>query len=113
MYVAFNGFFLLCDHKGWLAKHKLERKPAQVPSTALIVRTLREAVVGHLVIQPITLYLLFPVCAWLGMVGDAEAPMPPVARIAAQVAASVLINDCLFYWSHRLFHSPLLYSRVH
>ena len=30
-----------------------------------------------------------------------------------QIMASMITFECIFYWGHRLFHTPLLYKRFH
>lgn len=49
----------------------------------------------------------------LGYSGEAET-FPGAATMAWQLLVFILIEDTLFYWSHRLLHSvPFLYAHVH
>jgi len=49
-----------------------------------------------------------------GGYGDVSlATFPSVATMAWQLVACVVVEDTLFYWSHRLLHTPWLYRHVH
>ncbi|MCJ1287831.1 hypothetical protein MMC26_007183 [Xylographa opegraphella] len=39
--------------------------------------------------------------------------IPPPSRILADIVACVLLREILFYYAHRLLHTPRLYARVH
>lgn len=53
--------------------------------------------------------------AWplLRHAGIKTGPLPPGWLIAAQVLLFIYLDDFLFYWMHRAFHSPRLYKRIH
>lgn len=38
---------------------------------------------------------------------------PGFTEIIPQVLIFILVEDTTFYWSHRLFHTPFLYKRIH
>ncbi len=40
-------------------------------------------------------------------------PLPSVAVIIAELVLFLLVDDMLFYFSHRLLHTPWLYRHVH
>ena len=40
-------------------------------------------------------------------------PLPSLLEVITHVAASLFIDETLFYWGHRALHHPLLYSRFH
>jgi sterol desaturase/sphingolipid hydroxylase (fatty acid hydroxylase superfamily) len=42
-----------------------------------------------------------------------DLPLPSVLEIAWQLGALILLQDTLFYWSHRLFHRPRLFRAFH
>lgn len=111
IYYGMNGLLLFFDARGIFAKYKIERKPSQLPSSALIMRTLKQSIVGHWVVQPISLWVLFPVFQRFG--STLVDGLPSLSTCVVQVTLSVLINDAIFYWSHRLLHHPSLYARVH
>ena len=59
LYVSINGFFLLCQHKGWFEEYRFERKPYQVPKWELKKKTLLEAFVGQVISGPFVLYYMY------------------------------------------------------
>ncbi|EGD82670.1 GTP binding protein 4 [Salpingoeca rosetta] len=113
MYYGVNSAFLLMDRFGICSKHKIDRGSTPEPSRALIAKTLRKSAVSHWVIQPISLYALFPLFLRMGM----DVAGPPAAGalvpMMCRFGFSVLVNDALFYWTHRLLHMPQLYARFH
>merc|ERR1719150_539863 len=108
-----NGFFLLCDHFGWLKKYKFVRKPYQEPSKELMSRTLWEAAINQIVAAPLAgYYVFYNVFVYFGM-PNLDAPLPTVLRLWFAFTFSKLFNDVGFYWSHRLVHHPALYGKIH
>ncbi len=43
----------------------------------------------------------------------ATAAREAAVRSRAQTAVGVFVYDAVFYWLHRLLHTPTLYKRVH
>ena len=111
MYYGLNGLFLLCDYKGIFTEYKISRKPAQVPTNDLVIKTLKGSTFSHWIIQPCSLYLLYPCFTFFG---DVHHGLFPSFFVACwQIGISAFINDTLFYFTHRWLHSPLLYKSVH
>jgi 4-alpha-methyl-delta7-sterol-4alpha-methyl oxidase len=55
------------------------------------------------------------VIAWplLRTSGVHLGPAPPWWEVAGSVVAFVYLDDFLYYWMHRAFHTPWLYAKVH
>ena len=49
--------------------------------------------------------------ASLGLRVDAQ--LPPATEVLSSIALLVLLEECAFYYSHRLLHTPWLYRHVH
>ncbi|EDQ87352.1 uncharacterized protein MONBRDRAFT_27469 [Monosiga brevicollis MX1] len=111
MYYGFNALLLAARQDPRLAAYHLPRLSHQEPSTALIWKTLRASFVGHWLIQPLTGWAIYHLFVDRGMRFDGPGPAVHVA--AAQMAISLLLNDAVFYWAHRLLHHPKLYARFH
>eukprot|EP00055_Hartaetosiga_balthica_P005184 m.14813 g.14813 ORF g.14813 m.14813 type:complete len:321 (+) comp4375_c0_seq1:38-1000(+) len=111
LYYGFNGLLLAFSHLNILQRYRIERLPNQEPSTALIKKTLVQSAIGHWIVQPLSLFVLFPLFVSCGM--SVPTYLPSFWTSLLQLAGSVLINDCLFYWGHRLLHHPFLYKRFH
>lgn len=111
-YLLCNGTFALWDAYGLFEQYKLDRKPSQQPSKALLNKTLREAAMGQTVIGPLTLYLLYPAFKYFGMPAM-DAALPPPSALYGFFVACYLCNDIMFYFSHRLFHGKAIYKHIH
>eukprot|EP00056_Hartaetosiga_gracilis_P019942 m.16758 g.16758 ORF g.16758 m.16758 type:complete len:347 (-) comp8042_c0_seq1:192-1232(-) len=111
LYYFLNGMFMAFTYFGFFQQYRIERLASQTPSAKLIKKTLFESAIGHWVVQPLSLYLLFPLYVKRGM--SVATYLPPFWLSVFQLAASILINDCLFYWGHRLLHHPRFYKRFH
>lgn len=130
-FVAIHGFFHLCDTRGWFVRWRVPHKGQ--PSPALMRKCYKDVVLGHSIQWPFLFmgYALFKgwavaVCllfispltssphtaaAARGM--SLTSPLPSTPTALLQTAGALLIYDAMFYWTHRLFHHPLLYARIH
>jgi len=111
-YVLCNGFFYIAEHFGWLIEYKFQRKPYQIPSTALIRRTLLEAAVNQLVTGPPVVWFFFLAFKYFGM-PSMSTQLPHWLTVLGSFALANFINDIGFYFSHRLVHSKFLYAKIH
>lgn len=112
-YATWNSFFGICDYAGFLQKYKLPRKDYMRSSIQTIVKTIVEAAIGQIVINPLlTYYVLFDLFKKFGM-SDIDSPLPTVGNLFAVYCFANFFNSFFFYWAHRIFHSSLLYSRFH
>ena len=89
-------------------------RPAKdFPPLPLIRRALRECLVNHLIGSPLVIILIiWPLSQWLGGVAT-DASFPSLAVIARDIFVYILVEDTLFYWSHRTMHHPALYKHIH
>lgn len=83
----------------------------KAPPPALQRRAVVEVLRGHVLLLPITAFVLFP--AWAAMGGRSGAPLPGAWEVAWHLVACMLLQDTLFYWSHRALHVPRLYKAIH
>ena len=69
---------------------------------------------NNLVIALPNAFLAADVGARIGALRTDVASFPSLATLVWQVAACALVEDAMFYWTHRSLHaSPLLYRWVH
>ncbi|GMH84800.1 hypothetical protein TL16_g10031 [Triparma laevis f. inornata] len=111
-YTTNNFFYWLCDEFKWFQGYKLERKEYMKAKPALMTKMATEALIGQLVTGPIFAYLLYPAFVHFGML-DLDAPLPTFASMFKTFVVGYTFNDVGFYFTHRLFHSKLLYKRFH
>jgi sterol desaturase/sphingolipid hydroxylase (fatty acid hydroxylase superfamily) len=103
------GLFGLLFRRG-IAK-KFQVMQGKAPPAELHRKAVGEVLRGHLLLLPLTAFALYP--AWSAMGGRAGTPLPGLFEIAWQLAACILIQDTIFYWSHRALHLPRLYRAIH
>lgn len=109
-YVGVNTFYSLCDYYGWFKKHKLPRKQSQLPSRALVVATLRQAVISQLT-SP---FVALMVHRHLVKLPPQETKLPSLLMCTLHISMATLTNEVLFYTAHRILHEfPFLYQNIH
>ena len=83
----------------------------KAPPPEISRRAVPDVLVGHAVLLPMAAYLFYP--AWSLMGGHSGAPWPSPLEVAWQLVVCILLQDTLFYWSHRLLHTPRLFRAIH
>ena len=60
LYFASYAFFEICERFGYFEKYKIKQlsNKQEKPSNKLIFKTLKEAMIGQLIMQPIFLYIM-------------------------------------------------------
>jgi sterol desaturase/sphingolipid hydroxylase (fatty acid hydroxylase superfamily) len=112
LYLA-NGYLYYQDLRGpgksWLEKYKIDRKPHQVPSSALMKTVLVKAAFSHLVVQPLAFYYMFKYLPFKPLTSS----LPPLWIVFRDLAACQFTECLLFFCSHRLLHTHTLYRIIH
>ena len=80
-------------------------------SAELTKATIKDIIFAHTVTIPYHYFLVWPFFAWKGI--DLAGPLPSISVAALQIVGAMLVEDTLFYWSHRMLHHPLLYKHIH
>ncbi len=86
-------------------------RDGQAPPEAIVRKAWREVLIGHVALLLGLAVLAVP--AWRAMGGQVHAPMPSWWVVAAHVLACMVIQDTLFYWSHRALHTKRLFRAIH
>ena len=71
----------------------------------------RDIIIGSTILGPIAIYITI----YLNLVEyivDSEL-FPPSFQLFKEAIYITIIFDALFYWIHRLFHTPWLYKKLH
>lgn len=95
----------------WGIARRFQVAEGKAPPAELHRRAVGEVLRGHVLLFVVTAFVLYP--AWSAMGGRSAAPLPSVFEVAWQLVACVLIQDTIFYWSHRALHRPRLYRAIH
>jgi sterol desaturase/sphingolipid hydroxylase (fatty acid hydroxylase superfamily) len=112
MYYGMNCTLLAFDHYGIFAQYKLDRSAVMEVKEELLSKTIKSALVGHLIFQPLTLYFMYPIVKSFGMPAI-NAPLPGMFELFCSFLINKLVWDNLFYWAHRVLHMKALYKHIH
>merc|ERR1712113_224881 len=115
-YWTINTFFFICDQYSYLQQYKLPRKNYQIPSKELILKTVKGAIIGQLVVSTLGLYCVV-VPVWQTrdplMIYHSDAisnnKLYYILLIYSKFVFSDVCNSWLFYAAHRLLHHELFY----
>lgn len=83
----------------------------KAPKPELLGPAAREVSLGQLGFVPLMYLVVYPL--WRGAGGHFGLQLPTVLELLGQLVAFALINDTVFYWSHRALHTRTLYKRIH
>lgn len=104
-----NGALYIIYHFNLFPRYKIQ--PEKWPDTNLVWKCLLEVFGKSVFSTPLVGYFMYPVCKYFG--AEIHTPIPSLFTFAWQVALCFILNDFLFYWFHRLLHTPFLYKRIH
>ena len=112
------GGFAVCDFYlplSSLSQQKLQ--PSRLSPSTGRVNSERYGAAARLAIRnqlcgSLPTMLLFAHLYWWRQM-PVHAPLPPLPVLAWQAAVLLVVEELLFYYTHRLWHLPALYSRVH
>jgi len=130
LYFGLNGFFLLCDHTGFLSRWKLPRTARMKLPAGRVRRTIIDAVVNQFVVGPFSIFGIYLALAHFksAFATPSTPNTPPTQRptdatmleapdlvtAVTHMALASLFNEVLFYIAHRAFHEvPGMYVRFH
>lgn len=108
-------FYLSLDTiaPGFSERHKIQPAPKQPTRQDIIVCF--QTVIQNQIISSVLHLALINISARAGKTSSfrVEATFPPLTEIIRDFIISLLIREALFYYSHRLLHTPYFYRRIH
>lgn len=102
-------FFGLLFRRGIATRFQVAQ--GKGPAPELYRRAVGDVLRGHVLLLLVTAFVLYP--AWSAMGGRAGTPLPGLFEIAWQLVVCIVVQDTIFYWSHRALHIPRLYKTIH
>lgn len=85
--------------------------PDAFPTKELINECLRTNIIENVLLLPVILYFAYPMFVASGM--TISTPFPSVGIILRDILISIVFNDTMFYWFHRMLHHPSIYKYIH
>ena len=108
-----NGALLLAARCGALERYRIA-VPQPAPAPGLLRECVQDALLGQLVVRPLLIYGAFPLFVGFASMRMDAASLPSCRSLLLQFLGCMLLDDFLFYWTHRaLHHYPLLYKHIH
>jgi len=110
-----SALFLLLDHvaPSFASKHKIQPPPKQ-PKGSEILDSVVISLRNQLIVIGLQLSLAF-LATQRNMPSTFQitASLPSAKSFVSDFAICLVAREILFYYSHRLFHIPYLYRRIH
>jgi len=107
-------FFLALDlpiSPHFLRRYKMQpgqNEPLTLPD---LIRALKRVVFNTWVLNPLLGLISAPVYLWAS--GPLNRPLPSLGEFFLHLVVFMLVEEVGFYYSHRLFHQPYFYKRIH
>jgi len=108
-FMAVWGGFSLCFRRGIGARFQAAQGKA--PPAGLMRRAVRDLIGAQFVFPLLMYFVAYPL--WVARGGTMELSLPGPAVVLTHLLVYVLLQDTLFYWSHRSFHTSWLFRHVH
>jgi sterol desaturase/sphingolipid hydroxylase (fatty acid hydroxylase superfamily) len=103
-------FLHLCKTQGWYLDRKIQS--GKEPDEALVRDALFNVLISHTISIPLAAWYGYPFFKGRGMLFSAADLASPLSCVLVLLLWHVCF-DTWFYWAHRCFHQPVLYSRFH
>jgi len=105
-------FYLLVDYMGWWKEKRL-RPIEQYAPRAIMWRAVSEVSIEAFLVAPLLNYFIFYPLMKIYAKDDIFGPLPPWNELLLKLLIVALIEDTMFYWSHRLLHHRWVYKYIH
>ena len=99
----------------WMAHRGIARDrqvgPGRLPNPELSRSALYEALVQQVLFLLMVCFFVYPI--WVQTSGGMSAPWHGFGMMLLHLLAFILIEDTIFYWSHRTLHTRWLFKHIH
>jgi len=108
-FIVLNLSLFLIHHYSLFENYKIRKN--KYPDQSLVYQCLKSAVINHLILQWPTILIVWYL---FNATGTHFSPtLPSLSTMLLQLLIFIIIEDTLFYWSHRLLHHPRIYKHIH
>uniref|UniRef100_A0A8I5ZS99 Fatty acid hydroxylase domain containing 2 n=1 Tax=Rattus norvegicus TaxID=10116 RepID=A0A8I5ZS99_RAT len=111
---GFNGLLLMVDRTGkptFISRYRIQLDKNEPVDPVKLRQSIRTVIFNQSVISFPMLVILYPFLKWTGDPCCRE--LPTFHWILVELVLFTLVQEILFYYSHRLFHHPKLFKKVH
>ncbi|XP_072846127.2 fatty acid hydroxylase domain-containing protein 2 [Pogona vitticeps] len=111
---TFNGILLAADVTGkprFITQYRIQLGKNDPVDREKLHHAISTVMVNSIFISLPMMILLFPIMKWRG--DPCSLQLPTFHWFVLEMAICTLIEEILFYYSHRLVHHPLLYKHIH
>jgi sterol desaturase/sphingolipid hydroxylase (fatty acid hydroxylase superfamily) len=102
----------LIDKPKWLAKYKILPGVNDPVDMKAVVKTSKVVLYNQFVVGIGMSILFYPSVIRSGR-ADTIREVPSFNKLILDIVVSLILNDIVFYYSHRLFHQGVLYKKYH
>ncbi|XP_052614363.1 fatty acid hydroxylase domain-containing protein 2-like [Peromyscus californicus insignis] len=111
---GFNGLLLVVDTTGkptFISRYRIQLGKNEPVDPVKLRQSIRTAVFNQTMISLPMLVIFYPFFKWRG--DPFCRDLPTFHWFLVELALFTLVEEILFYYSHRLLHHPTLYKKIH
>ncbi|XP_061473441.1 fatty acid hydroxylase domain-containing protein 2 isoform X1 [Rhineura floridana] len=111
---SFNGILMVADVTGkpsFITRYRIQLGKNDPVDTEKLRSAIHTALFNHFFISLPMLILMLPIMKWSGE--PCSLHLPTFHWFLLELATFTLLEEILFYYSHRLVHHPLLFKHIH
>jgi sterol desaturase/sphingolipid hydroxylase (fatty acid hydroxylase superfamily) len=106
---SFNLALFVCDKYELWKDFKIQKD--KKANDELFYKCLHHCLFNEFTVLPALAFFGYPYFAACGI--HVRGPIPHTSIFLRDIVVSIMTNDTLFYWTHRLFHHPSIYKYIH
>nr|XP_046266623.1 fatty acid hydroxylase domain-containing protein 2 isoform X1 [Scatophagus argus] len=109
-----NALLLIVDITGkpsFIARYRIQMDKNSPVDPVKLRHALKTVLFNHVFISGPMVVIAYYVMSWIGNPCDPE--LPTFHRALMELAVFSMVEEIMFYYSHRLFHHPGLYKHFH
>lgn len=95
----------------WIRRYKIQENVNTPPNPRKLKSAISLVLFNQTAVAIPLFLILYPISKWRGITID--VPFPSTLSFIWQFIVCIIVEEIGFYYSHRLFHHPLFYSRFH